>query len=349
MKLPHRRQFFHLAAGAAALPAVPRIARAQAYPTQPIRLVVGYPPGGPVDVAARIIAPRLSGRLGQPVIIENKPGATGNVGTETVVRAPPDGSTLLLVTPANAINATLYDKLNFNFIRDIAPVASLLTAPNIMEVNPSFPAKTVPEFIAHAKANPGKINMASSGTGSSIHLSGELFKMMAGVNMVHVPISWVGPCAHRSVGRSRATFTSLLSLSMISSGVFLGTPTSRTNRISRWRSSPTTRSLKFRPSQRQRLPFTPGGVMNGWLVPLQESGFRRSTSQNCWEDGVPAATLRSIGQESFRAGARVASMRRQFGRVADFGLGGNAGLIFLPRMRSRAMLSALSSLASGGT
>jgi tripartite-type tricarboxylate transporter receptor subunit TctC len=192
MKLP-RRRFLHLAAGAAALPAISRVARAQTYPARPMRWIVPYPPGGPTDIAARIIAPWLSERLGQSVIIENKPGATGNVGTETVVRAPPDGSTLLLVTTANAINATLYDKLNFNFIRDIAPVASILGVPNIMEVNPSFPAKTVPEFIAYAKANPGKINMASPGTGSSIHVSGELFKMMAGANMVHVPYRGSAP------------------------------------------------------------------------------------------------------------------------------------------------------------
>jgi tripartite-type tricarboxylate transporter receptor subunit TctC len=199
MKLP-RRQFLHLAAGAAALPAVSRIAMAQAYPRRSVRLVVGYPPGGPTDIVARIIAPWLSERLGQAVIIENKPGATGNIGTEAVVRASPDGTTILLATPADTINATLYDKLNFNFIRDITPVASIVRVPNIMVINPSFPAKTVPEFIAYAKANPGKFNMASPGVGSSIHVSGELFKMMAGVNMVHVPYRGSAPALTDLIG-----------------------------------------------------------------------------------------------------------------------------------------------------
>jgi tripartite-type tricarboxylate transporter receptor subunit TctC len=161
---------------------------------------VGYPPGGPTDIVARIIAPWLSERLGQSVIIENKPGATGNIGTEAVVRASPDGTTLLLATAADTINATLYEKLNFNFIRDITPVASIMRVPNIMEVNPLFPAKTVPEFIAYAKANPGKINMASPGVGSSIHVSGELFKMMAGVNMVHVPYRGSAPALTDLIG-----------------------------------------------------------------------------------------------------------------------------------------------------
>ena len=186
MKLP-RRSFLHLAAGAAALPAVSRIARAQTYPTRPVRIVVGFAAGGGADIVARLIGQWLSERLGQQFIIENRPGAGSNIATEAVVRAPPDGYTLLLVTSPNAINATLYDKLNFNFIRDIAPVACIIRVPNVMVVNPSFPAKTVAEFIAYAKANPGKINMASAGNGSGQHISGELFKMMTGVNMVHVP------------------------------------------------------------------------------------------------------------------------------------------------------------------
>ena len=186
MKLP-RRQLLHLAAGAAALPVVSRIARAQAYPTRPVRLIIGYPPGGASDITARLMGQWLSERLGQPFIIESRPGGGTNIATEAVVHAPPDGYTLLLVAPANAINATLYKKLNFNFIRDIAPVAGLIRFPNVMQVNPSVPAKTVPEFIAYAKANPGKLNMASAGNGSTPHVSGELFKMMTGVNMVHVP------------------------------------------------------------------------------------------------------------------------------------------------------------------
>jgi tripartite-type tricarboxylate transporter receptor subunit TctC len=182
-----RRQFLHLAAGAAALPALSRIARAQAYPSRPVRLIVSVASGGPTDMLARLMGHWLSERLGQPFVIENRPGAGGNIGTEAVVRAPADGYTLLMVTSSSAINATLYEKLNFNFIRDIVPVASIIRAPNVMVVHPSFPAKTVPEFIAYAKANPGKISFASAGIGTSLHLAGELFKMMAGVNMVHVP------------------------------------------------------------------------------------------------------------------------------------------------------------------
>jgi len=186
MKLP-RRKFLHLAAGAAALPAVSRFAWAQAYPTRPVRLIVPFGPAGATDITARLIGHWLSERLGQQFIIENRPGAGGNIGTETVVRAPPDGYTLLYVTTANASNATLYDKLNFNFIHDIAPVAAIISFPYIMVVNPSVPAKTLPEFITYAKANPGKISMASPGIGSTPHVNGELFKVMTGTNMVHVP------------------------------------------------------------------------------------------------------------------------------------------------------------------
>ena len=186
MILP-RRQFLHLAAGAAALPAMSRIASAQAYPTRPVRIVVGFGAGSAADILARLIAQWLSERLGQPFIVEVRSGAGGNIATEAVLRSPPDGYTLLLDGGWDAINATLYDNLSFNFIRDITPVAGIVRAPNVMVVHPSFPAKTVPEFIAHAKANPGKINMASAGTGSTSHMSGELFKMMAGINMVHVP------------------------------------------------------------------------------------------------------------------------------------------------------------------
>ena len=186
MKLP-RRNFLHLAAGAAALPAVSRVARAQAYPSRPVRLIVPFGPAGATDITARLIGQWLSERLGQQFVIENRPGAGGNIGTEAVVRAAPDGYTLLYVTTANAVSATLFDKLNFNFIRDIAPVAPIVRFPYIMVVNPSVPAKTLPEFIAYAKANPGKINMASPGIGSTPHVNGELFKVMTGTNMVHVP------------------------------------------------------------------------------------------------------------------------------------------------------------------
>jgi tripartite-type tricarboxylate transporter receptor subunit TctC len=186
MKLP-RRNFLQLAAGAAALSAMPRIARAQAYRTRPVRIIVGFAAGGPNDILARLMGQWLSEHLGQPFVTENRTGAATNIATEAVVRAPPDGYTLLLVTPANAISATLYDNLNFNFIRDITPVASFVRAPFVMVVNPSFPAKSVPEFVAYAKANPGKINMASGGIGTANHVGGELFKMLAGVNLVHVP------------------------------------------------------------------------------------------------------------------------------------------------------------------
>ena len=192
MKLP-RRNFLHLAAGAAALPAVSRFAWAQAYPTRPVRLIVPVAPAGASDITARLIGQWLSERLGQQFVIDNRPGGGGNIGTEAVVRAPADGYTLLLVGGLNAVNATFYDKLNYNFIRDIAPVASIIRTPFVMAVNPTVPAKTVPEFIAYAKTSPGKINYASAGTGTSTHLTGELFKMMAGVDMVHVPYRGGGP------------------------------------------------------------------------------------------------------------------------------------------------------------
>jgi tripartite-type tricarboxylate transporter receptor subunit TctC len=186
MKFP-RRHFLRLAAGAAALPAVSNIAKAQAYPTRPVRLIIGYTPGGSADLTARLMGNWLSERLGQSFVIENRPGGGTNIATEAVVRAPPDGYTFLLAAPANAINATLYDKLNFNFLRDIEPVAGIIRFPNVVVVNPSLPIKSIPELIAYAKANPGKLNMASSGNGSTIHMSGELFKMLTGTDMVHVP------------------------------------------------------------------------------------------------------------------------------------------------------------------
>ena len=186
MKLP-RRQFLHLAAGAASLTAISRIARAQAYPARPVHLIVGTPPGLATDMLARLAGQSLSERLGQQFVIDNRPGSGTNIATEAVVRAAPDGYTLLLSNPANAINATLYTNLNFDFIRDSAPVALIGSGEFVMVINPSVPARTIPEFIAYAKANPGKINMASNGNGTTPHLFGELFKMMAGVDMVHVP------------------------------------------------------------------------------------------------------------------------------------------------------------------
>jgi len=186
MNLP-RRQFLHLAAGAAALPAVRRVAWAQAYPSRPVRIVVGFPAGQAIDIQARLIAQWLQERLGQPFVVENRPGAGGNVGAESVARAAADGHTLLIIASNNAINVTLYPGAGFDFARDIAPAASFARGFQVMEVNPSLPVKTVAEFIAYAKANPGKLNMASAGNGSITHVSGELFKMMTGVNMLHVP------------------------------------------------------------------------------------------------------------------------------------------------------------------
>ena len=192
MKIP-RRKLLRLAAGAAMLPAVSRLARAQSYPARPVRIIVGFTPAGSTDILARLIGQWLSERLGQTFIVENRPGGGSNIATEAVVRSPADGHTLMLIAPANAINATLYDRLPFNFVRDIAPVAGLISVANVMEVSPSLPAKTLPEFIAYAKANPGKVNYASAGIGSQQHVAGELLKMMAGIEMVHVPYRGGGP------------------------------------------------------------------------------------------------------------------------------------------------------------
>jgi tripartite-type tricarboxylate transporter receptor subunit TctC len=199
VKLP-RRRFLQIAGAAAAAPAFPQFASALDYPTRPVRLIVGYAPGGATDIIARLFGQWLSDRLGQPFIVENRAGAANNIATEAVVNAAADGYTLLLVNPANAINASLYDNLNFNFLRDIAPVAGIIRVPNVMEVNPAVPATTVPEFIAYAKANPDKINMASGGSGTSVHVSGELFKMMTGVRMVHVPYRGAAPAVADLIG-----------------------------------------------------------------------------------------------------------------------------------------------------
>jgi tripartite-type tricarboxylate transporter receptor subunit TctC len=202
-----RRTFLYLAAGAAALPALSRVALAQAYPTRPVRVIVPFAAGGVGDIHARLIGQWLSERLGQPFVIENRPGAAGNIGTEAVVKSPPDGYTLLLASSTNTINVTLYDKLSFNFIRDIAPVATISRNTLIMVVHPSMPAKTVPEFIAYAKANPGKINMAAAGTGTAGHITGELFKMMTGINTVHVPYRGQAPAlADLLAGQVQAYF-----------------------------------------------------------------------------------------------------------------------------------------------
>jgi tripartite-type tricarboxylate transporter receptor subunit TctC len=206
MKLP-RRQFLHLAATTAVLPAVSRIARAQVYPTRPVRIVVGFNPGGSPDVTARLIGQWLSNRLGQQFVVENRTGGGGNIATEMVVKATPDGYTLLLVATSSAINATLYGNLNFNFIQDIAPVAGVVRVPNVMEVNVNVPANTVPQFIAYAKANPGKINFASAGIGTSPHVSGELFNMMTGIDMIHIPYPRVSAQSDLLSGQVQVLFS----------------------------------------------------------------------------------------------------------------------------------------------
>ena len=193
MKLPQRRQFLHLAAGAAALPAVLRIARAQTYPSRPVRIIVGFPPGGLGDIAARLIAQALSARMGQQFIVENRPGAASNLATEAVVRSPPDGYALLALAASASVNQSVYDKLSFNLLTDIAMVAGTITSPLILVVHPSVPVNTVPEMIAYAKANAGQIALASYGTATTSHVAGELFKMMTGVNMVHVPYRGSAP------------------------------------------------------------------------------------------------------------------------------------------------------------
>ena len=209
MKLP-RRQFLQLAAGAATLPAMSRFAWAQAYPTKPVRIIVGFGSGSASDIIARLIGQSLSERLAQPFVVENRGGAGGSLGAEAVVRAPPDGYTLLLCGSADAINATMYDKLNFNFIRDIAPVASIASGPLVLVVHPSFPAKSVPEFIAYAKANPGKVNFGSAGIGTVAQMAGELFKVMAGVDLVHVPYRGLAPALTDLLGgQVQAVFSTM--------------------------------------------------------------------------------------------------------------------------------------------
>jgi tripartite-type tricarboxylate transporter receptor subunit TctC len=231
MKLP-RRKFLHLAAGAVALPIVSRRARAQAYPMRPVRVIVPFAPAGGADIVARLMGQWLSEQFDQPFVVENRPGAGGNIGTEAAVKAPADGHTLLLVAAPNAINATLYANLNFNFIRDIAPVACITRESNIMVLHPSVPARTVPEFIAYAKANPGKINMASAGNGSAPHVSGELFKMMTGVDMSHVPYRGAGPALTDLLGgQVQAMFPSMSSsLEYVRTGILRALAVTTTTR-----------------------------------------------------------------------------------------------------------------------
>ena len=252
MKLPRRRHFLQLAAGAAVLPVVSRIARAQAYPMRPVRIIVGQAAGSGSDTVARLIGQFLSERLGQPFVVENRPGAGGNIATEAVVRSPPDGYTLLLLNSSNTINTTLYDRLNFDFIRDIAPISEIARVSFVMEVNPSVPTRTLSEFIAYAKANPGKINMASAGSGSTHHVAGELFKMMAGVEMVHVPYRGSSPAlTDLLAGQVQVMFESSL-------------PHIRVGRLRPLAVTPATR-LEVLPDVPTVGDFVPGYEASSWL------------------------------------------------------------------------------------
>ena len=274
------------------LPAVPRIATAQAYPTRPVRLIIGYPPGGSADTTARLLGQWLSERLGQPVVVESRPGAGTNIATETVVNAPPDGYTLLLVAPANAINATLYEKLNHNFMRDIAPVAGLIRFPNVIVVNPSVPAKTVPELIAYAKASPGKISMASAGIGSGPHVAGELFKMMAAINTVHVPYRGQGPA-----------LTDLLAgqVQFYFAGIFSSIQYVRSAKLRALAVTTTTRSEAL-PEIPTLIDFLPGYEASFW------GGF-------CAPKSTPAEVIETLN----RAINAALSDPRMQARLADLG------------------------------
>ncbi len=250
-----RRQFLRLAAAAVALPATSRLAWTQSYPSRPVRLIAATAAGGSPDILARLIAEWLSDRLGQPFLVENRPGGGTNVGTEAVVRAPADGYTLLMVAPANASNATLYEKLSFNFIRDIAPVAGIARVPSVLVVHPSVPATTVPQFIAYAKANPGKLNMASAGIGTGSHMYGELFKMMAGVDMVHVPYRSGGPALTDLLGGQVQVYfaPSAISMNHIRAGKLRGLAVTTANRLEELPDTPTIGD------------FVPGYEASGWF------------------------------------------------------------------------------------
>jgi tripartite-type tricarboxylate transporter receptor subunit TctC len=298
MKLP-RRRFLQLVGGAAALPGALRIAWAQTYPSRPVRIVVGFTPGGAFDIAARLIGQWLSERFNQPFIVENRPGASTNIATEAVVRSPADGYTLLLGGAVNAVNATLYERLNFDFIRDIAPVAGVIRFPNVMEVNPSFTAKTVPEFIAYAKANPGKINMASSGNGTTQHLSGELFKMMAGINLPHVPYRGAPQAvADLLSGQVQVSFDPLpASIELIKSGKLRALAVTTATRSEALPEIPTLAE------------FVPGYEASGW----NGIGAPKST---------PTEIIQKLNQE-INAGLGDARMRARFAELGGMVLGGS--------------------------
>jgi tripartite-type tricarboxylate transporter receptor subunit TctC len=304
MKLPHRRQFLHLAAGAAALPAVSRIAIADDYPSKPVRILVGYAAGGATDTIARMIGQRLAERLGQQFLVEARTGAATNIAAEALVRAPPDGYTLFLATSANAINATLYERLSFNFIRDVAPVAIIADAPLVMEVHPSVPVHTVPEFIAYARANPGKINMASGGVGSPPHLAGELFMMTTGVKLVHVPYRGSAPAITDMLGGQMQVYFDLIASSIehIRAGKLRPLAVTTTKRLDALPDVPTVAD------------FLPGFEVSAW------QGL-------CAPKGTPADIIDRLNKEVNAAVAdpkikgqlEDLSLRVMSGTAADFG------------------------------
>jgi tripartite-type tricarboxylate transporter receptor subunit TctC len=293
-----RRRFLHLAAGAAASPAVSRVARTQSYPSRPVRVVVGFSAGGAQDIVARLIGQWMSERLGQPFIIENRPGAASNVAAEAVVRSPADGYTLLLVGATNAINATLYDKLNFNFVRDIAPVASIGRTPLVMGVNPSVPARTVPELIAYAKANPGKINFGSGGNGTPSHVAGELFKMLTGTNLVHVPYRGTSPALTDLIAGHVQVMINNVSASIESIRAGKLRPLGVT----------TAMRLELLPDVPTVADFVPGYEASGW------QGI-----------GAPANTPREVIATLNDAINAVLSDPKTKGRIADLGATALAG------------------------
>jgi tripartite-type tricarboxylate transporter receptor subunit TctC len=292
MKLPHRRQFLHLTASAAALPVVATIAKAQAYPTRPVRIVVGFAPGGPNDINARLISQWLSERLGQQFIVDNRPGAAGNIAMESVVKSPPDGYTLVMVATSSAANATLYDNLAFNFLRDIAPVGGISRTYYVMLVHPSVPARTGPELLALAKANPGKLNMASPGSGTGAHMASELFKLMTGISMVHVPYRGSGPMlAGLLGGQVQFAFDTIFSsIEHIRSGGLRALGVSTTTRSELLADIPTVAE------------FVPGYEASTWFG----VGAPKSTS---------AATIDKLNSE-INAGLADPKMRA---RIADLG------------------------------
>ena len=295
-----RRRFLHLAAGAAALPAMARLARAQAYPTRPVRILVGFVAGGAFDMTARLIGQWLSEQLHQPFIIENRPGGSTNIAVEAAIRAPADGYTLFLAGATNAINATLYDKLSFNFLTDVAPIAAIIRFPNVLEVNRSFPAQTVPEFIAHMKRNPGKINVGSSGKGTSQHLSGELFKIMTGVEMVHVPYRGA-PQALTDLltGHVQAGFEPLpASLELIKSGKLRALAVTTATRSQALPELPTIGE------------FVPGYEASAW------NGL-------CAPKSTPAAIIETLNRE-INAGLADPTLRAKLTELGGIVLGGSA-------------------------